>query len=299
MDFLFINSQELSALMGLAHIQQSAYLLGIRPFMDRKTFLVGIKRRISYQSLAEALYVEPHQGITQSGSPSRQQLRRIVCALERAGLVEIQSFDKHLVLKCLLADSNYSVQNKPDTKPTQQPDTNPVSENTYKSGGYDDFFQKPNTGENLKPDTPHNSNNLCVYVRNKFEKFWESYPQKVNRGNALLAFEKLNPSDALFERMLSELQLQIEQRQACIDSGQWVPKWKYPENWIAQQCWLEEIEMVHTKENDHATKPNHRRKSAADVHSEACKGVSFDFEDDEPEQELATNVIQFGKPGGL
>lgn len=300
MDFLFINSQELSALMGLPHIQQSAYLLGIRPYMDRKTFLVGVKRGISYQSLSEALYVEPHQGIVQSGSPSRQQLRRIVYALERAGLVEIQSFDKKLILKCCLADSNYSVQNKPDTNPTQQPNTNPNIEKSYKSGRYDGFSQKPNTAENTKPDTPHNSNNLCVYVRNKFEKFWESYPQKVNRGNALTAFEKLNPSDVLFEQMLSALQLQIEQRQANIDAGVWVPKWKYPENWIAQQCWLEEIEMVHTKENGHATsKPNYRRKSAADVHSEACKGVSFDFEDDEPEQEVATNVIQFGKPGGL
>ncbi|WP_133127699.1 hypothetical protein [Legionella nagasakiensis] len=300
MDFLFINSQELSALMGLPHIQQSAYLLGIRPYMDRKTFLVGLKRRISYQSLAEALYVEPHQGFVQSGSPSRQQLRRIVCSLERAGLLEIQSFDKNLVLKCLLADSSDSVQNKPDTNPTQQPDTKTVNEKSYKSERYGDFSQKPNIGETLKPDTPHNSNNLCVYVRNKFEKFWESYPQKVNRCNALLAFEKLNPSDALFEQMISALQAQIEHRQGCIDAGIWVPKWKYPENWLAQLCWLEEIEMVQTQERQHATnKQNHRRKSAADVHSEACKGVSFDFEDDEPKQETSTNVIQFGKPGRL
>ena len=300
MDFLFVNSQELSALMGLPHIQQSAYLLGIRPYMDRKTFLVGVKRRISYQSLTEALYVEPHQGITQSGSPSRQQLRRVIYALERAGLVKIQSFDKHLVLKCLLADSNYSVQNKPDTKPTQQLDTNPASEKHYKSSRYDDFSQKPNTGETLKPDTPHNSNNLCVYVRNKFEKFWESYPQKVNRGNAWLAFKKMNPSDELFEKMISDLQLQIQQRQADIDAGIWVPKWKYPENWLTQQCWLDEIEAAQIKENKHAThKASTRRKSAADVHSEACKGVSFEFEDDEPEQEASTNVIQFGKRRGV
>ncbi|WP_262337374.1 hypothetical protein [Legionella genomosp. 1] len=72
MDFLFINPQELSALAGLPYVQQVAYLTGIRPYMDRKTLIVGgVKRRISYQSLSEALYVEPHQGITNSGSPSR------------------------------------------------------------------------------------------------------------------------------------------------------------------------------------------------------------------------------------
>ncbi|SUQ35601.1 Uncharacterised protein [Legionella maceachernii] len=117
MGFLFFNTCELSALIGLPYIQQSAYLLGIRPYMDRETFLVGVKRRISYQSLSEILYVEPHQGFEYSGSPSRQQLRRIIYALERAGLVEIQSFGKQLILKCLLANSDLSAQNKPDTKP--------------------------------------------------------------------------------------------------------------------------------------------------------------------------------------
>ncbi len=38
MGFLFVNTVELSALMGLPYIQQSAYLLGIRPYMDRETF---------------------------------------------------------------------------------------------------------------------------------------------------------------------------------------------------------------------------------------------------------------------
>jgi hypothetical protein len=62
MDFV-INGVELEALSGLLHIQQLAYLRGIRPYMDVKTGLVGIKRRISYQSISEQLYIEPHQGI--------------------------------------------------------------------------------------------------------------------------------------------------------------------------------------------------------------------------------------------
>lgn len=110
MAFLFVNSDELSALMGLSHLQQSAYLLGIRPYMERETYLVGVKRRISYQSLAEMLYVEPHPGITQSGSPSRQQLRRVIYVLERAGLVAIQSSDKQLILKdCFKASARESI----------------------------------------------------------------------------------------------------------------------------------------------------------------------------------------------
>jgi len=56
----FINENELGALSGLPHIQQLAYLRGIRPYMDVKTNLVGIKRRISYQSIAEQLIYTHH-----------------------------------------------------------------------------------------------------------------------------------------------------------------------------------------------------------------------------------------------
>ena len=58
MDFL-INSDELAVLCGLPHIQQLAYLRGIRPYMDVKTGGVGVKRRISHQSITEQLYIEP------------------------------------------------------------------------------------------------------------------------------------------------------------------------------------------------------------------------------------------------
>ena len=84
MDFV-INDNELAALCGLPHIQQLAYLRGIRPYMDVKTGLVGVKRRVSHQSIAEQLYIEPHQGI-KSQSWSRDQIRRAVSGLARAGV---------------------------------------------------------------------------------------------------------------------------------------------------------------------------------------------------------------------
>ena len=42
MDFI-INDDELAALCGLPHQQQLVYLRGIRPYMDVKTGIVGIK----------------------------------------------------------------------------------------------------------------------------------------------------------------------------------------------------------------------------------------------------------------
>lgn len=110
MKFL-ITDEELDALYGLSHIQQLAYLRAIRPYMDLQTGLVGVKRGISYQSIAEQLYVEPHPGIKYPNY-SRAQVRRAISGLERAGLIQMQSEELKLILKCILAFRLYSVQNK-------------------------------------------------------------------------------------------------------------------------------------------------------------------------------------------
>lgn len=156
MNFVFITHREIDALMGLPYMQQSAYLLGIRPYMDRKTQIVGIKRRISYQGLRETLYIEPHSGI-KSGSPSREQIRRVIKALERAGLIHIQSNQKHLILKCLLADSNFSIQNKLDTKPPHQYEHFNLSNDLAMPHQNDNAFLYADSSEILQADIPHNS----------------------------------------------------------------------------------------------------------------------------------------------
>lgn len=296
MGFLFFNTCELSALIGLPYIQQSAYLLGIRPYMDRETFLVGVKRRISYQSLSEILYVEPHQGFEYSGSPSRQQLRRIIYALERAGLVEIQSFGKQLILKCLLANSGLSVQNKPDTNPTHQHNTNPHDKNNSQSLGYGKNYQKPNTVQNIKPDIPHNSKDMYVCVQQQFQKFWSLYPQKQDESRAYQEFFKLRPDDDLFSQIIDALKAQIQNREEIEIAGEWVPKWKFPANWLAQKCWNDELLPLRTQEQSNAHhQTSSRRKSAADILAESCKDASFSFDfEDDPIPEIRSNVIQFG-----
>ena len=272
MDFLFVNTQELSALMGLPYVQQAAYLMGIRPYMDRKTFIVGMRRRISYQSLAEALYVEPHQGIQSSGSPSRQQLRRIVNGLERAGLVAIQSSDKHLILKCLLANADNSPQNKADTNPTSYPDTKPVINNINKSAEYSTEPLKLGIEKISKTDIPHNSENNYVCVMAHFEKFWKLYPKKIAKQGAWEEFKMLQPSDELLTHILASLQQQIDAADLLQSQGHWIPKWKFPANWLAQHCWEDEIDLPKPKETQHEPHPKTRpTQPFVDNFWESCK----------------------------
>ena len=85
MNYLTLTSDELAALEGLPYVQQVLYFRGIKPYMDRKTGITGIKRRISYQSLCEALYIEPiarillslqiHFGLTLSEAGNGRNLK--------------------------------------------------------------------------------------------------------------------------------------------------------------------------------------------------------------------------------
>lgn len=128
-----INSDELAALSGLPHIQQLAYLRGIRPYMDVQTGIVGVNVRISRQSIAEQLYIEPHQGI-KSQSCSRDQVRRALVSLERAGVIVIKSERLHLILKCQLATLDYFVQNKAAPNPPEKAALNPPEKNLVNTG---------------------------------------------------------------------------------------------------------------------------------------------------------------------
>ena len=107
MSRLYLNENEQARLSGLTHLQRCLYVFGIKPHMDFKTGLVGTKkRRISYQSLKEAVYVDPKPGIKNTGAPSREQLRRAVKGLERAGLIQLKSFNRHLIIYCTFADTD-------------------------------------------------------------------------------------------------------------------------------------------------------------------------------------------------
>ncbi|HCX3504788.1 TPA: hypothetical protein OZL71_001240 [Legionella pneumophila] len=282
MDFV-INGDELEAMCGLPHIQQLTYLRGIRPYMDVKTGIVGIKRRISHQSISEQLYVEPHQGI-KSQSFSRDQIRRAISGLVRAGLIEVQSEGMHLILKCLLASQHYSVQNKAAINPPQKATINPRGESLENTGLSATEVLKADTVETTKAAIPHNKDNYYIYLLSQFEKFWSLYPEKKSKSKAQAIFEELKPNDELCHTIINALNTQINHCETMKLQGTWVPPWKYPANWLAQRCWEDELPTDALQEKHHAehTKNTRKRHTTEDLFCPPC-----DVEDREH-----NNVIQ-------
>jgi hypothetical protein len=283
MDFL-LNSDELTVLCGLPHIQQLAYLRGIRPYMDNKTGLVGVKRKISHQSIAEQLYIEPHPGI-KSQNFSRDQIRRAISGLARIGIIEVQSEGMQLILKCELATRSFSVQNKAAINPPQKATTNPHDKNLANTGSSGIEPLKANIAETPKAAIPLKEDNY-IYLLSQFEKFWSLYPEKKSKQKAKVAFEQLNPDTTLFQKLIHALQNQINRVEAMQIRGAWVPPWKYPANWLAQRCWEDELSMDALQETKHAEPTKNTRKcdTTTDMFCPPCEA-----EDESPR----TNVIQF------
>ena len=160
---VMLNDAELDALNGLPLASRVVYVEGIKPYMDYATGLVGAadspSKSISLQSLAEVLYVEPRQGRTDTGSRSRKQARVCIDMLVEAGLIVSASIatkrEKRLVLKCVLADTDLSVQKKQGTNRAHYQGTNRAQSKANENGGLDDSeTPKQGTPETPKQGTP-------------------------------------------------------------------------------------------------------------------------------------------------
>lgn len=224
MDFK-INQFEQTALKGLPHLPRLVYL-ELRPHMDYSTGIVGIKRGVSYQSLREELYVEPHQGYA-SGSPSKDQIRRSIKTLERAGLISIHSESKKLIVKCELATWDNCAQNKVATKAPHQVATKSPFKNSDKTSTFEFETVKATTDENAKAATPPVSDNYFIFLRESFEKFWQLYPVKQSKPKAWDVFQNLSPTEQLISQMIDALEKQITYRVDAAAQNHWMPNWKH------------------------------------------------------------------------
>ncbi len=106
-----INDEEREALRGLPMLAREIYVFALRPFMDFATGVVGERRGISWKSIAEELYVEPHQGI-KGGEPSEKELRRALVWLQKVGLVGPNLAERRLIFELPKASRDQSVRKK-------------------------------------------------------------------------------------------------------------------------------------------------------------------------------------------
>lgn len=231
MDFLFVTTYELDALSEIPLMQRVVYLMGIRPYMDRKTFMVGIKRKISYQSLRETLYVAPIKGV-KTGCPSHQQMKRVIKSLARQGIIEICSTTQNLIVKCLLANPYEPIEIENESQPEKSPSTQIEQNQTVPKENIKSM--KPGKPAYLSKSASKalpSSNLKDLYQ--KFEQFWQLYPLPSYKTEAWKQFQQIDPDERLFEQIMVGLQ---EQLTKINRSGAY---WSYSSSWLGHKSWLE------------------------------------------------------------
>jgi hypothetical protein len=128
----------------------------IRRFMDYRTGVSGLTRRISEQMISEVLYVTPTRGRHESGSPTRQRIRSVIERLVKLGaLVTVGPMVYELPLASRDRPSKPSAtEQQPHEQPYQQPSC--VGNKPSNDKGLSGKEQDSTTGS--ESDTPLNSN---------------------------------------------------------------------------------------------------------------------------------------------
>lgn len=70
-----------------------------------------------------------------------------------------------------------------------------------------------------------------------FISFWDAYPRRVAKQEALLAWEQIRPTAELVAKMLTALDWQKVSPEWTRDGGQWIP---HPASWLRAGRWEDE-----------------------------------------------------------
>lgn len=74
----------------------------------------------------------------------------------------------------------------------------------------------------------------------KFTKFWEAWPKKIDKQRAFALWVKENPDDELFNKIMTSLEAQKKQESWNKDGGKYIPN---PRNWIEGKRWEDQTSV--------------------------------------------------------
>ena len=135
------------------------------------------------------------------------------------------------------AESKYKANNNPPKKVYTR------EEESIEIGGYGGKEERER--EPKKPKSPANAatkQQAAEHLAN-FSKFWEAYPKKKNRKDALNAFRKVK---APLEKLLTALERQKRSREWNKENGAFIP---YPATWLNGEQWeniITDAELIDT-----------------------------------------------------
>lgn len=89
------------------------------------------------------------------------------------------------------------------------------------------------------PETEKRQRREETYCVDNFHKFWNLYPNKKSKSNAIKAFKKLKVDDPLLTEIMLGLELAIKSPDWMKNNGQFIP---HPATWLNGRRWEDEYE---------------------------------------------------------
>lgn len=171
--------------------------------------------------------------IAQQSGLSRQQVRTVLDRLKATNKITIRREGKNSVIAVVdydcEADNNH-IENHTST--TYQPDCNQTS-----------LFIKEDKNVRTQENARAREGGV---LSESFEIFWNAYPKKAAKQQALKAWEKLKPNEELTAEILASLGRQKKSVQWTKDNGQYIP---YPATWLNGRRWEDEETEVQNGNN--------------------------------------------------
>jgi hypothetical protein len=100
----------------------------------------------------------------------------------------------------------------------------------------------PNKGVNKAPTKTQQLTRMKEVKEDKhmpeFDQFWEKYPKKVGKQNAIKAWRKINPDPELVTVVMESIEQQKTTEQWQSANGKYIP---HPATWLNQRRWEDEI----------------------------------------------------------
>lgn len=90
--------------------------------------------------------------------------------------------------------------------------------------------------DNLSPTETKETAIAVVDKEFEFNKFWQLYPRKKSKPNALTAWKKVKPLE--YAKIFESLPMFVKSEEWTKSNGKYIP---YPASWLNQQCWNDEV----------------------------------------------------------
>jgi len=129
-------------------------------------------------------------------------------------------------------DDSWTMSNKCPTDVQQEIRDIEIRDIEYK----DTYAQKIEQDEPKKPKSI-----LSKEQQERFDIFWEAYPRRIAKQNAIKAWNKIKPNQELLDKILKSLEVGKKSNDWTKDNGQFIP---HPATWLNRGGWEDEFQEV-------------------------------------------------------